>query len=199
MEREPEDLDAAAVARVLAGDVDAFGEVVRRWQGPLVNLAFRFCHDRDRAEDMAQEAFLKAFRSLAGFRGEAAFATWLTAVAINVFRSRLRRHEPAIVGLEAVAEAAAGAGGLPGAALVLERRDLARTVRAAVAALPARYRDAIVLFYFLDMDVAAAASALGVPPGTLKARLHRGRERLRRTFATRRDTPAPGAICVEDA
>ncbi len=197
MERKPDDLDAAAVTRVLAGDVDAFEEIVWRWQGPLVNLAFRFCRDRSQAEDMAQEALLKAFRSLASFRGEAAFSTWLMAVAVNVYRSRLRRHEPAIVGLEAVAAAAAGEPA--GAELVLERRDLGRAVRAAVTGLPARYRDAIVLFYFKDMNVAEAAGALGVPVGTLKARLHRGRELLRRRVSTLWAARAPGAARAEEA
>jgi RNA polymerase sigma-70 factor (ECF subfamily) len=67
------DGDRADVDRVLAGDASAFEGIVRRWQGPLVNLAYRFCGDRGRAEDMAQEAFLRAFRGLAGWRREALF------------------------------------------------------------------------------------------------------------------------------
>jgi RNA polymerase sigma-70 factor, ECF subfamily len=191
-----DDLDGPAVERVLAGDLDAFEEIVARWQRPLINLAFRFCRDRSRAEDLAQEAFLKAYRSLASFRGEASFSTWLMAVAINLFRSSLRRQEPSIVGLEAVA---AAAGELLGAAMMLERRDLERTVRAAVAGLPARYRDALVLFYFLDMNVEAAASVLGVPSGTLKARLHRGRNLLRKRVTKHGEALAPGAPCAEEA
>ena len=71
--------DAADVAKVLAGDVPAFEAIVRRWQKPLINLAYRFCRDRARAEDMAQEAFLRAYRSLATWRKDAAFSTWLFA------------------------------------------------------------------------------------------------------------------------
>lgn len=77
------DQDVADVARVVAGDRDAFEGIVRRWQHRLVNLAYRFCRDRALAEDMAQEAFLKAFRSLATFRAESAFSTWLMAIALN--------------------------------------------------------------------------------------------------------------------
>ena len=77
--------DAADVARVLAGDVSAFEAIVRRWQKPLINLAYRFCRDRGRAEDMAQEAFLRAYRSLATWRKDAAFSTWLFALATNLF------------------------------------------------------------------------------------------------------------------
>lgn len=186
-----EDQDAADAARVLAGDVDAFAGIVLRWQSPLVNLAFRFCRNRGRAEDMAQEAFLKAFRALASFRGESAFSTWLIALAVNVFRSTLRRYEPLALGLDAVAETSVP----PTAELELERQDRAREVRSAVSRLPSRYREAILLFYFMEMSVAGAANALGVAEGTLKARLHRGRELLRRRMS-RRSVPEPLASPV---
>src|ERR1700716_2240726 len=78
--------DNAAVARVLAGEIDAFGAIVERWQRPLVNLAYRFCGDVGRAEEMAQEAFLRAYGGLHTFRGDAAFSTWLFALATNLYR-----------------------------------------------------------------------------------------------------------------
>ena len=62
-----------------------------RWQGPLINLAYRFCHDRGRAEEMAQEAFLRAYRGLGQWRKDAVFSTWLFALATNLYRSELRR------------------------------------------------------------------------------------------------------------
>ena len=83
--------DQRDVDRVLSGDVSAFEGVVRRWQGPLVNLAYRFCRDRGRAEEMAQEAFLRAYRGLGKWRREAAFSTWLFALATNLYRSELAR------------------------------------------------------------------------------------------------------------
>jgi RNA polymerase sigma-70 factor (ECF subfamily) len=134
--------DTADVARVLAGEVSAFEAIVRRWQTPLVNLAYRYCRDRARAEDMAQEAFLRAYRSLASWRKEAAFDRRATAPIIDE-----------------------------------ERRD--RVIRNAVLALPAKYRDALTLFYFHGMDIARSAASLGVPEGTVKARLSRGRDILR--------------------
>lgn len=190
-----EDQDAADAARVLAGDLDAFAGIVLRWQSPLVNLAFRFCRDHGRAEDMAQEAFLKAFRALASFRGESAFSTWLIALAVNVYRSQLRRHEAPAVGLDRVETRVP-----PTAELELERQDRAREVRSAVARLPSRYREAILLFYFMEMNVAGAADVLGVAAGTLKARLHRGRELLRRRMSRRSGPRAPGvAPCAKEA
>jgi RNA polymerase sigma-70 factor (ECF subfamily) len=167
--------DQADVERVVAGDISAFESIVRRWQAPLINLAYRFCRDRGRAEDMAQEAFLRAYRSLASWRREAAFSTWLFAVATNLYRSELRRIPAATGSLDTVAEphdARAIDGGL-------EDADRDSAVRRAVSALPSKYRDALVLFYFHDMDLAATAQSLGLPEGTVKARLFRGREMLR--------------------
>ena len=167
--------DQAEVERVLAGDISAFEGIVRRWQTPLVNLAYRFCHDRGRAEEMAQEAFLRAYRGLGQWRKDAVFSTWLFALATNLYRSELRRIPARTVSLEDIAEppdARASDGGLED-----QDRDLA--VRRAVCVLPAKYREALILFYFHDMDVATAARSLGLPEGTVKARLSRGREILR--------------------
>lgn len=168
--------DQADVERVLAGDVSAFEGIVRRWQGPLVNLAYRFCRDRGRAEEMAQEAFLRAYRALDRWRKDAAFSTWLFALATNLYRSELRRIPGRTVWLGDVAERR-DPHSLDGG---LEDKERDRTVRRAVLALPPKYREALVLFYFHDMDVPAAARSLGVPEGTVKARLFRGREILRR-------------------
>jgi RNA polymerase sigma-70 factor (ECF subfamily) len=167
--------DAADVARVLAGDVSAFEPIVRRWQKPLVNLAYRFCRDRGRAEEMAQEAFLRAYRSLAGWRREAAFSTWLFALASNLYRSEIRRLPPLAAPLaEGVAVLERRA-----AEPVLDDERRERVVRNAVLALPARYRDVLTLFYFHGMDIARSAASLGLPQGTVKARLSRGRDILR--------------------
>jgi RNA polymerase sigma-70 factor, ECF subfamily len=169
--------DDSDVARVLAGDSDAFEGIVRRWQGRLVTLAWRFCRDRATAEDMAQEAFLKAFRSLRSFRGQAAFGTWLTAIALNAYRSRLRSLGPPLLGLDAARLLA------PGASRPMQDAERAEVVRRSVLGLPARYRDVIVLFYFQEKDLAETARVLGTAEGTVKARLHRARELLKRRCA----------------
>jgi RNA polymerase sigma-70 factor (ECF subfamily) len=164
--------DQADVDRVLGGDASGFEGLVRRWQRPLVNLAFRFCQDRGRAEEMAQEAFLRAYRSLGTWRKDAAFSTWLFAIATNVYCSELRRIPPRPVALDDIPELAQ-----PGTAVTDDAyRD--RVVRRAVLALPAKYREALMLFYFHDMDVSAAARSLSLPEGTIKARLSRGRAML---------------------
>jgi len=112
--------DQADVEQVLAGHIDVFESIVRRWQSPLINLAYRFCRDRGRAEELAQEAFLRAYRALGQWRKDAAFSTWLFALATNLYRSELRRIPPATVSLDKIA--------MPSCA-VLSLRSLRTTVR----------------------------------------------------------------------
>jgi RNA polymerase sigma-70 factor, ECF subfamily len=183
--------DQLDVERVLSGDVSAFEGIVRRWEGPIVNLAYRFFRDRGRAEELAQEAFLRAYRGLGTWRRESAFSTWLFALTANLCRSELRRFPPRNVSLEDVAEPRdlrPHDGGL-------EDEDRDRAVRRAVFALPPKYRDALVLFYFHEMDISAAAQSLGLPEGTIKARLSRGREFLRKKLQ-HFSTAAPGGELV---
>ena len=105
-EKNRADADLADVARVLDGEVEAFEGIVRRWQGPLINMAWRYCRDRGRAEEMAQEAFLRAWRGLGQWRRESSFSTWLFALAANVYRSELKRFPVETLPLEAAPEPA---------------------------------------------------------------------------------------------
>jgi RNA polymerase sigma-70 factor (ECF subfamily) len=170
------DPDRADVEAVLAGDVEAFEGIVRRWQAPLVSLAYRYCRDRGRAEEMAQEAFLKSYRFLDRWKDDAPFRSWLFAVAVNVYRSQLRRYRPPELSSEQLRTLADRSN----PADRLEIDDAHEAVRRAVTRLPDKYRDAVLLFYFHEMDVARAAKTLGLPEGTVKARLHRGRALLQR-------------------
>jgi RNA polymerase sigma-70 factor (ECF subfamily) len=179
------DEDRDDVRCVLAGDLSAFEGIVRRWQGPLVNMAYRFCRDRGRAEDMAQEAFLRAYRALARWHEQAAFSTWLFALAANLYRTELRRIPLTFQSLDDAMDPPGASAASDG----LDSRDRDRAVRRAVHALPAKYREAMVLFYFHEMDVGATARSLGVPEGTVKARLSRGRDMLSRALAPRFAAP----------
>lgn len=182
------DEDLSAVRAVVAGDTAAFRGIVERWQEPLFNLAYRFCRDRSQAADMAQDAFLRIFRALPSFRAESAFSSWLMSVALNVFRSHQRRTRPDLVALDEVQLEPRYA------ALrnTVEPTSHDDAVRLAVQSLPEKYREAVVLFYFHEMNVEKAARTLGVPPGTLKARLHRARARLERKLRQKLGTdPLP--------
>jgi RNA polymerase sigma-70 factor, ECF subfamily len=167
--------DRVDVERVLAGDIAAFEGIVRRWQSPLVNLAWRFCRDRSRAEELAQEAFLRAWRALATWRRDAVFSTWLFALATNLYRTELRRIPVGTVPLDKAGQLREVRD--EHCAFEIDERN--RAVQRAVLALPAKYREALILFYFHDMNVRDAALSLGLPEGTVKARLSRARDILR--------------------
>jgi RNA polymerase sigma-70 factor (ECF subfamily) len=164
--------DEAVIECVLHGDTSAFAAIVERWQGPLINLAYRFYRDRGRAEDMAKEAFLRAFRGLATWRRDAAFSTWLFALATNVYRDEMRRFAPESVPID---ENIPAAGSAEDATNEADRR---RIVQTALRSLPPTYRDPLLLYYFHEQNVAQTARTLELPEGTVKARLSRGRALL---------------------
>jgi RNA polymerase sigma-70 factor (ECF subfamily) len=141
-------------------------------------MAWRYCRDRSRAEEMAQEAFVRAWRGLSQWRRESSFSTWLFALAANVFRSELKRFPTVNLPLGDAPEPSGRATQFRG----IEERSRQDTVRRAVLALPLRYREPVVLFYFHEMDLAAAARTMGLPEGTMKARLSRARALLRSRF-----------------
>ncbi len=168
-------LDHADVDRVLGGDVSAFEGIVRRWQGPLINLAYRFCRDRGRAEEMAQEAFLRAYRALEQWNRKAKFSTWLFTIAAHLYCSELRRFPAKTIPLEEVAEPA----DQPSYEERIDDENRDDAVRRSLYSLAPKYREVLILFYFHEMSVAAAAQSLSLPEGTVKARLSRGRAILR--------------------
>jgi RNA polymerase sigma-70 factor, ECF subfamily len=170
------DRDLTDVRRVLEGDLSAFENIVRRWQAPLINLAYRFCRDRQRAEDMAQEAFLHIYRKLNKFSGTSAFSTWIFATGLNLYRSSMRRKSLQVESLDEQTEITFGYK----PQLRLEQDEREELLRKAVTVLPPRYRDAVIIFYFREMDLTETAAILGVPEGIVKAWLHRGRELFRR-------------------
>jgi len=165
----------------LVGFVNSVGhvdfETVYQTELPRIYNFFRYRLGNDQlAEDLTAETFEKAWKHRERYREDlASFSTWLFALATNLYRSELRRIPAGTVSMDDVAEPRdprAGDGSL-------EAEDRDRSVRRAVSTLPAKYRDALVLFYFHEMDVPAAALSLGLPEGTVKARLFRGRQILR--------------------
>jgi len=163
--------DAALVARALAGDDrQAFAELVRRHQGAIRNLLRRLCAgDGARADDLAQETFLRAYRRLGSFRGQARFGTWLHRVAYHAYLSEARRRPTAF-------PAPPAAPPDPELSRAEARHDLAR----AFAFLREEERAALALSYGQDLTHEEAAELLGWPLGTLKTHVARGKERLRR-------------------
>jgi RNA polymerase sigma-70 factor (ECF subfamily) len=172
----PADVDPSVLARARKADPDAFAELVGHYDGRLRALAFRLLGDAARTDDVLQEAYVKAFRSLDRFRGEASLGTWLYRITYNACLDELRRGRP-VVPLE---EASRHAGQQSDPAdTAVTRSDLA----AALAQLPADQRAAVVLVDAQGMDYAEAGEILGIPRGTVASRLNRAHASLRRLLA----------------
>jgi RNA polymerase sigma-70 factor (ECF subfamily) len=165
--------EAALVAHAQRGDANAFETLVRQHKDSVLNLARRMVADRDAAEDIAQETFIKAYRQLHRFRGESSFATWLYRITVNEARQYLRAHHRRTARWErqrdlAAAERPADPSEGDTVPLIVLLQELSKD-----------QREALALFYLRELSVEEIARALGAPVGTIKARLSRGRERLR--------------------
>jgi RNA polymerase sigma-70 factor (ECF subfamily) len=169
-----EQSDHELVERTKAGDMDAFSVLVRRCQSVVYNLAFRFMRDSALAEDMSQEAFLKAFRLLNGFRGDCSFSTWMYRVTCSVclteLNKRKRRDE-----VELLPEH----GGGTSVDDTTDRADLPEIIRRSVSKLPENYATVITLYYLKEVPYEEIAATMNVPMGTLKTWMHRARQQLR--------------------
>jgi RNA polymerase sigma-70 factor, ECF subfamily len=169
------DTDDAALLRAhVAGDTEAFGELVRRHRDRLWAVALRTLDDREEAADAVQDALLSAYRGAARFRGDSAVTTWLHRIVVNACLDRARRRQarPTVPLPETEAALSARTPASPYDA------DTALTVRAALGKLPAEQRVALVLLDMQGYSVAEIAQMLGVAEGTVKSRCARGRARL---------------------
>jgi RNA polymerase sigma-70 factor, ECF subfamily len=173
--------DAAIVRAARAGDREAFMRLVRLHQAGVRAFASGLLGDRGLAEDVAQEAFLRAWRGLPRFRGEAAFATWLYAIVRRVAADEARRPALRTVPLDqvpALADRRAGDPALPG--------DLAQ----ALAALEPAQREAFLLVVVLGLSYQEAGGLTGAPVGTVASRVFRARTRLAAALGAREEDPA---------
>lgn len=180
--------DASLADRCVDGDEDACRQLVEAHQAMVFQLAYALLGDREEALDVSQEVFLRVFRTLGRFRGDAALRTWIYRIVVNQTRNRqrswMRRRRDAQVSLEdyAAAHGEPRAAGQVGADVRLERRQLAARMRTAVGALPFEQRSALVLREFHGMRYQEIAFSLGVTVGTVKSRLARGRAALRESL-----------------
>jgi len=184
---EQADPDVADVQRVLDGDVQAFAGIVQRWQGPLVNMAWRYCRDRSRAEEMAQEAFLRAWRGLGQWRRESSFSTWLTRIALNAAFMRLRhmRHsrEVAMDGVDVQSQERTvwefkDHAPTPEEAYVSAER--ARILRQTLNQLRPRIRAALEIRQLQECSLKETAKQLGITVAAAKGRLFQAKMALRK-------------------
>ncbi len=168
------------IAQCLAGDRKAYTLLVERYGDLVHDLVYRMIGDAARAEDIAQDAFVKGYLSLRDFRGESRFSTWVCRIAINRCRDLLRRarREVLMPDGEPPLSESVDAGETPAAAL--ERREREEVLRRALARLPLKYREAVVLRHIEGMQFREVGRLLGIAAGAAKVRTFRGREMLRR-------------------
>jgi RNA polymerase sigma-70 factor, ECF subfamily len=201
--------DEELVARSQGGDLDSFNQLVRRWERPIYALAYRTIGREDEARDVCQETFLRAFRSLGGFKGQAKFSSWLYRIALNLCRDWMRRERrtPIVQAPEGVdvIELATERGPVEDIEDLVSRNDLSRKVARAMRALSDDQRTAIILKEYQGLTFQEISDLLGCPLSTVKTRLYQGLTVLRRElekhgvagtvsearFDTRKVTPLP--------
>src|SRR5256885_6906171 len=179
--------DEELVARSMGGDSDSFNELVLRWERPIYALAYRTIGREEDARDVCQETFLRAFRALPGFRGQAKFSSWLYRIALNLCRDWIRkeRRAPTVQVADDVDLMELAAAAEPSESIedVVARHDQTRAVERAMAFLPADQRTAIVLKEYHGLTFQEIADVLGCPLSTVKTRLYQGLTVLRRELA----------------
>jgi RNA polymerase sigma-70 factor (ECF subfamily) len=179
-----EETDRQLVARVQKGDTRAFDMLVLKYQHKIFGLISRYVNDADEVQDVAQEAFIKAYRALPKFRGESAFYTWLYRIAINTAKNYLVSRSRRPPGTDVEAEDAEHYEG--GAALrnietpenVLFGAELKAVVEAAISNLPDDLRTAVTLREFDGLSYEDIADIMNCPVGTVRSRIFRAREAI---------------------
>ena len=165
--------DLELVNQSKQGDPEAFSELVRRHQHVVFNVSYRFMRDSTLAEDMAQEAFLKAYRLLKGFRGDCSFSTWMYRVTCSVCLTELnrrKRRNEVENELQHHVETAEEPS---------DRTDMPEIIRRCVHRLPDRYVQIITLYYLKGVSYEEIAQVMDIPMGTLKTWMFRARKQLR--------------------
>ncbi len=181
---------AGMIAAILAGDIQLYHELIRPHERSVYLMALSYMKNQTDAEDVAQEAFIKAFLNLASFRAEAKFRTWLISIALNEAKSQLRRR--AVIRMESLDEPPDNNKSVSPTLLrdwreipsdTIEREEVRKLIRRAVEALPDTYRRVFVLRDVEELDTSETAQALNISVSSVKVRLHRARMMLQSVLA----------------
>jgi RNA polymerase sigma-70 factor (ECF subfamily) len=179
--------DEELVARSIRGDAESFNQLILRWERPIYALAYRTIGREEDARDVCQETFLRAFRALPAFRGQAKFSSWLYRIALNLCRDWMRRERrvPVVQAPEGVDLLDLAAENEPSEPIeeLVARKDLTKLVERVMARLPEEQRTAIVLKEYHGLTFQEIADVVGCPLSTVKTRLYQGLTVLRRELA----------------
>ncbi|MBX9766828.1 MAG: sigma-70 family RNA polymerase sigma factor [Bdellovibrionales bacterium] len=169
--------DLELVESVRAGDKAAFSELVRRHQKALLRMVMRFTHDLEVAEEVVQDAFIKAYEKIAGFEGRSSFKSWLYQIAINTAKNTIRSGREQNMGIDnlEVSVQASQEGGLV-------RRDISKFLQDQIDELPARQKTAVVLRIYEDLSFQEIAEMMECPYDTAKANFRHGLLKIREAF-----------------
>ncbi len=187
--------DEELVARATAGDQDSFNQLVARWERPIYALAYRTLGREEEARDVVQEAFLRAYRGLKGFKGEAKFSSWLYRITLNLCRDWIRKERRAPIvqvpeGVDPVDLADAQISPSESVEDLVGRREMSQAVSRAMADLPDEQRQAILLKEYHGLTFQEIADMLDCPLSTVKTRLYQGLSVLRRRLERRQSEEA---------
>jgi RNA polymerase sigma-70 factor (ECF subfamily) len=186
---EPRD-EAQMIAAILAGDIQLYHQLIRPYERSVYMMALSYVKNEADAEDVAQEAFLKAFHHLATFRSESKFSTWLVGIALNEARSRLRRE--GALRMDSLDDTTEDGGPVSPAILrdwrevpseALERKEIRQMLQEAITGLPEKYREVFILRDVEELNIFETAAALRITVGNVKVRLHRARLMLQKQLS----------------
>ena len=181
--------DLKIIESCLLGNTQIFSRLIDNYKNMVYNLAYRMSNNPHEAEDISQEAFLRAYQSLAHFNPSYKFSTWLYQITLNIIRDKYKKKEIDYISLDTPIETDDSEFFPQPADLtnnpeqIITQKDDLRAIQKAIYSLPLKYREVIVLRHLQDLSYIEIANILKLPQGTVKVRLYRAREQLRKILA----------------
>jgi len=182
--------DLKIIESCLLGNTQMFSRLIDNYKNMVYNLAYRMSNNQQEAEDISQDVFLHTYQSLARFNPSYKFSTWLYQITLNIIRDRFKKKELNYVSLDTPVETDDSEYYIQPADLtnnpeqIISQKENLQTIQQAIYSLPLKYREVIVLRHLQDLSYIEIGNILKLPPGTVKVRLYRAREQLRKIIET---------------
>ena len=178
--------DLKIIESCLLGNTQIFSRLIDNYKNMVYNLAYRMSNNPHEAEDISQEAFMRAYQSLARFNPSYKFSTWLYQITLNIIRDKFKRKEIDYVSLDTPVETVDSeffpqpADFTNNPEQIITQKENIQAIQQAILSLPLKYREVLVLRHLQDLSYIEIANILKLPQGTVKIRLYRAREQLRK-------------------
>jgi RNA polymerase sigma-70 factor (ECF subfamily) len=180
--------DSTLIRRCLEGHSECYGLLVDKYSSRIINLGYAMIGDRHQAEDIAQEAFVRAYKGLSRFEKKAKFSSWLYQIALNLCKDHLKAKSRHAKSADDEQLAALNTNPQEQAPRVVLQTELSQKMREAINNLPYLYRESFVLRHLQGLDYSEVASITSVPADTVRVRAYRAREMLRQSLSPNVDT-----------